>query len=618
MSSDLVSRVKKRVRDRSTSEPHVGVVRSVGETNQALPVGGQLSAGISRAVDLIETQRQAADPLGDAPVSTDMLSTLRRNHGRGQVLPGAVASTMERELGRDLSGVRLHTDGEADKLARSVQSEAFTHGSDIYFSGAKFKPGTSHGDHLLAHELAHVAQRSTGGGPVIGRADDPAEADADRVADRIAPALSRSMATPRSDQRPGTASSGPAASDGPLQRKITKSGRDIEALRSSKSQKKGVRTNDTLFRIGKLVDKHAQLDDPEKIIASLGLITGLCQHWLEKHKKTSQSQMVGLVEDILAEAHRDYGVARAQRRYVNDARAGVKPIKGTGRKGPEHKATSHALGMGITDSAVTGGKTAVANKTDQLNPDRHHAFIAESYLIKMAGLTEAEVVAIKKFSGGDYVYINPAMESKIVPERPKIRGKTVEGPMGPNWMRNQMDAIQSGLTTGDFYSGEKRTADYDKLVEEGSLHAGVAMQGLSKLKPMQGQVFRGERMSQEEFDRMYGRNPTTTFNSFKSMTTVRGTAERYSINGVIGNTIKPNQTLSVLSIFEVHDARDIKSLSEVKAENEWVVLPGSSFDVNRIDDVPNGQAANPAVTPISEWKIVRLKQKRKAPAAKQA
>ena len=121
-----------------------------------------------------------------------MMTALRRSNGGGDGLPPAMVAPMERALGRDLSAVRLHTDSAADRLARSVQSVAFTQGADIYFSRGSFAPGTGPGSHLLAHELAHVTQGASGSGPQIGRADDPAEAAADHIAHRIAPALRRS------------------------------------------------------------------------------------------------------------------------------------------------------------------------------------------------------------------------------------------------------------------------------------------------------------------------------------------------------------------------------------------------------------------------------------------
>ena len=94
-------------------------------------------------------------------------------------------------FGADFGAVRLHTDAEAGDVSHSVQARAFTYGSDIYFAEGAYAPGTPTGQHLLAHELAHVTQPGPAGQPTIGRADDPAEAHADRVADSVLRTLRR-------------------------------------------------------------------------------------------------------------------------------------------------------------------------------------------------------------------------------------------------------------------------------------------------------------------------------------------------------------------------------------------------------------------------------------------
>src|SRR5439155_151310 len=81
-----------------------------------------------------------------------------------------VQRQMEGAMGADLSGVRVHTDGEADHLARSVDSVAFTTGNDIFFRSGAYNPGTAEGQHLLAHEATHTIQQAQG--PVAGTPRD--------------------------------------------------------------------------------------------------------------------------------------------------------------------------------------------------------------------------------------------------------------------------------------------------------------------------------------------------------------------------------------------------------------------------------------------------------------
>ena len=144
-------------------------------------------------------RRSAAnDPLGGTALSPDLADRLTSRRGRGAPLPPDVAQSMGDAMGADLNGVRIHTGPEPAELARSVQAVAFTQGADIFFSAGSYAPRTPSGERLLAHELAHTVQQAggsgPGGGPVIGRTDDPAEAQADRIADGALSALRRMSA----------------------------------------------------------------------------------------------------------------------------------------------------------------------------------------------------------------------------------------------------------------------------------------------------------------------------------------------------------------------------------------------------------------------------------------
>ncbi|MEQ1703232.1 MAG: DUF4157 domain-containing protein, partial [Ilumatobacteraceae bacterium] len=77
----------------------------------------------------------------------------------GRPLEAPVRAPLEQAFGADFGSVRIHDGGGADTLSRSLQAEAFTVGNDIFFQGRNFAPDTSQGQHLLAHELAHVVQQ---------------------------------------------------------------------------------------------------------------------------------------------------------------------------------------------------------------------------------------------------------------------------------------------------------------------------------------------------------------------------------------------------------------------------------------------------------------------------
>ena len=66
---------------------------------------------------------------------------------------------MEAAFGADLSGVRVHTGGDAAQISQSLGAHAFTHQSDIYFNTGTYDPHSLSGQRLLAHELTHTVQQ---------------------------------------------------------------------------------------------------------------------------------------------------------------------------------------------------------------------------------------------------------------------------------------------------------------------------------------------------------------------------------------------------------------------------------------------------------------------------
>ena len=83
----------------------------------------------------------------------------------GQPLAHSARRTLESSFGHDFSGVRVHDDSQAAESASAVSALAYTVGNHIVFGSGQYAPGTSDGNHLLAHELTHTIQQ-TGGTPL--------------------------------------------------------------------------------------------------------------------------------------------------------------------------------------------------------------------------------------------------------------------------------------------------------------------------------------------------------------------------------------------------------------------------------------------------------------------
>ena len=100
--------------------------------------------------------------VGEPDASAVIARTLRQNAGRGQPMAPPTRRFMEHRLGFDFAGVRIHQGETAARLTDQLNAHAFTTGRDIYFAPAAYRPGSRHGDRLLAHELTHVVQQAGG------------------------------------------------------------------------------------------------------------------------------------------------------------------------------------------------------------------------------------------------------------------------------------------------------------------------------------------------------------------------------------------------------------------------------------------------------------------------
>ena len=77
-----------------------------------------------------------------------------------------VRDKVEAAVGADLGEVRVHHDRAASQAASSLGARAFTVGRDMFFGQGEFRPGTTEGQRLIAHEATHTVQQRGGSGAV--------------------------------------------------------------------------------------------------------------------------------------------------------------------------------------------------------------------------------------------------------------------------------------------------------------------------------------------------------------------------------------------------------------------------------------------------------------------
>jgi hypothetical protein len=117
------------------------------------------------------SEEEKIQPVQRAPASsltasarelpTEVHRTLRAS---GHVLDRHTRAAFEGRFGHDFSKVRVHTDTAAAGSAASIGAAAYTVGNDIAFASGQYRPATSEGRWLLAHELTHVVQQSSSAG----------------------------------------------------------------------------------------------------------------------------------------------------------------------------------------------------------------------------------------------------------------------------------------------------------------------------------------------------------------------------------------------------------------------------------------------------------------------
>jgi hypothetical protein len=109
----------------------------------------------------------------------------------GQPHDAGARTHLEPRFGQNLSRVQVHADPAAASSAEAVGARVYTIGSHIALAAGEYRQATDDGRRLIAHQLAHVIQqrgtsnRTPAASLDIGAVDDPAEREADRIANEL-------------------------------------------------------------------------------------------------------------------------------------------------------------------------------------------------------------------------------------------------------------------------------------------------------------------------------------------------------------------------------------------------------------------------------------------------
>ncbi|MEZ5411520.1 MAG: DUF4157 domain-containing protein [Acidimicrobiales bacterium] len=131
------------------------ISRMSGPEEEELPTQGSRIARMEEEEPLQGSRIARSSVIGAEGGAVDAELEARLTAGSGSPLPEPVRATMEGAFGADFSAVRV----SENPAAADIGARAYTTGSDIRFAPGQFKPESSDGQHLLAHELTHVVQQ---------------------------------------------------------------------------------------------------------------------------------------------------------------------------------------------------------------------------------------------------------------------------------------------------------------------------------------------------------------------------------------------------------------------------------------------------------------------------
>ncbi|WP_396613695.1 DUF4157 domain-containing protein (plasmid) [Haloferax sp. S1W] len=143
----------------------------------------------AKSVQRSRNAHHEASKAGDAQVPDSVRDVIS---SPGQHLDSSIQQAIEERMGDSLGDVRIHTGPQAAKACEDINARAFTVGNHIAFNHGEYDPNSAEGQHVLAHELAHVRQQTGGAVSMLPQTgeleidpDERLEREAEETAKRV-------------------------------------------------------------------------------------------------------------------------------------------------------------------------------------------------------------------------------------------------------------------------------------------------------------------------------------------------------------------------------------------------------------------------------------------------
>lgn len=545
--------------------------------------GSTLPAAASTPTTATSRVQRSAMSRSDAGGQLDAASssTLDRAIGQGRQFEPAVQQRIQRATGHDASTARVHTDARADRLARSMQAEAFTVDNNVFFARGAYRPDTDAGMHTVLHESAHLAE----GGSRVQRQTirrklsfTTADLDGSFKHETGARGLTKKLSSDEIPKMREALKKYHAGDGGAHQLAALKQYKaDMEAAAQGNPLKANPSRKAALAKL-----QAATASNPQQTAALQNLLE-LADQWLRKHPKPRDAQermRTELIDSIRTEAGMEYGRIRSQAAYVGDAGIsrqarltpgavlgsgpGANPLKKLDHDAAFIDGTLYENRNNTSDTASSGG-SALEKRDELVATGELNAMAPEVDAALRAGiesLSPAEFGAIRTYTGADYQYMNPNV------------GGWGKGPM------NAPTEMKIGDRTAKFDGNTDATTAKSnrEMYEEAGLHAGLIGQAFEKLPVWKGTSYKGMT-----FDADYlGVTSASAYKAsdFWSTSEARSIAQRFvglSAGGAKRSGKKV--TKAAICTISVVNGRDIARLSDSSTELEILLPAGSIYAI---------------------------------------
>ena len=185
------------------------------------------------------------------------------------------------------------------------------------------------------------------------------------------------------------------------------------------------------------------------------------------------------------------------------------------------------------------------------------------------GLSKAELLAIRVYTSKDYKYINPILAGN------------------KSWLDAKAQELwQQGWSPISRQLRKKRGTLLTKqqkavLTQETIEHTKMATKGMKKLPNWTGEAYRGLSLTSKELASQFQENKSISFPAFTSTSLDSGTAQGY---------ITPESgQVGIYVVMQVNKGKDIGKISAYRSESEVLLMPGSTFMVNKVTPPSSGK-----------------------------